>query len=359
MRQMVDSGRIPHAILLEGPSGSGKFSLARALAQYIQCTNRRPDGEPCGVCPACRQFESFNSVDTIYSFPYIKKNGKATVSADFFDDFKEFLSESPFMNYDQWVEKIDNANARPAILVEEGAELIRRLGFMNRSSKFKVVLMWLPEKLREDTANKLLKLIEEPTGEAVFILVSDNPREILPTIYSRVQRIHVNRYTDAEIALYLVGNGVNPGEAAEAARMAEGDMNKALEHAHDHERNKMFFDAFVSLMRLAYGRKVASLREWANEAAALGRETSMKFIEYCEHMVRESFIMHLHIDSLQKLTAAESAFLQKFFPYINEKNVEDLVELFDRARRDIGMYANAKIVFFHLAVRIIMLLRRK
>lgn len=359
LRSMVDSDRIPHAFVLEGPAGSGKFALARALAQYIHCTHRTPDGEPCGRCAACVQHQSFSHIDTLYSFPVIKNGRQTAISDDYLTEFKDFLGESPFMDFNLWLGKLGNINAQPHMYVEEGAELLRRLGFMTRSSRYKIVLMWLPERLNEETANKLLKLVEEPTGDTVFIMTSDNPRAILPTIYSRTQRIAVPRYSDADVALYLVGKGISPANAADAARVAQGNMNLALRLATGDEENATFFDLFVRLMRLAYARKVGELREWSVEVAGLGRETEIKFIDYCCRMTRESFITHLHVDTLLSMSDAENAFVQKFFPFINEKNVEDIVALFDRSRRDIIANANAKIVFFDVAVKIIMYIRRK
>lgn len=359
LRSMVDSDRIPHAFVLEGPAGSGKFALARAVAQYIHCTHRTPDGEPCGRCPACVQHQSFSHIDTLYSFPVIKNGRQTAISDDYLTEFKDFLGESPFMDFNLWLDKLGNINAQPHMYVEEGAELLRRLGFMTRSSRYKIVLMWLPERLNEETANKLLKLVEEPTGDTVFIMTSDNPRAILPTIYSRTQRIAVPRYSDADVALYLVGKGISPANAADAARVAQGNMSLALRLATGDEENATFFDLFVRLMRLAYARKVGELREWSVEVAGLGRETEIKFIDYCCRMTRESFITHLHVDTLLSMSDAENAFVQKFFPFINEKNVEDIVALFDRSRRDIIANANAKIVFFDVAVKIIMYIRRK
>ncbi len=359
LREMVDSDRIPHALLLEGPSGTGKFALARALVQYIHCIARTPEGEPCGKCPACQQHESFMHLDTLYSFPVVKKGRPTALSDDFREEFKEFIAESPFMDFDSWLSRLDNINAQPHIYVEEGSELIRRLSFMTRSSKYKIVLMWLPERLNVETANKLLKLVEEPNSGCIFIMTSDTPRDILPTIYSRTQRIAVPRYSDSEIALYLVGKGISPARAADAARVAQGNMNRALQFAIADENGNKFFDLFTSLMRLAYARKVAELRQWSLDVAALGRETSMKFIDYCCRLIRESFINHLQVSELSSMSDVEHAFVQKFYPFINEKNVEDLIALFDRSRRDIAANGNAKIVFFDVAVRTIMYLRRK
>lgn len=359
LREMADTGRLPHALLLEGPSGVGKFALARAFAQYIHCTNRTPDGDSCGCCPSCRQHESFNHIDTVYSFPVVKKSGRPALSDDYLDVFRDFMGKYPYMDFDHWLEALDNINAQPQIYVEEGNELLRRLTFMARQAKFKIVLLWLPERFKEETANKLLKLIEEPFGDTIFIMVSNNSRGILPTIYSRTQRITVRRYTDDDVAEILERRGITPEAAADTSRIAAGNINEALKLAEVSADRLKFFDLFVSLMRKAYSRKVGELRQWSVDVAALGREPAMQFIDYSARLIRESFIMHLSDPRLLTLNSAELAFTIKFFPFINEKNILDMVALFDDARRDIAANANGKIVFFDLAVKVIMLIRRK
>ncbi len=357
LRDMADSDRLPHALLLEGPAGTGKFALARAMAQYIHCTNR-VGGDSCGHCPECRQHQSFNHIDTVYTFPVIKKKSKPTISADYFDEFKTFVQTDPFMDFRNWTPMLDNPNAQPQIYVDEGVELIRRLTFMTRRSARKVALMWLPEKMVPATANKLLKLIEEPFGDTMFILTSDTPRLILPTIYSRTQRIEVARYSDSELAVILTSKGYAPAAVADAVAVADGSVSEALRYLTDSGRYQQFFGLFTELMRKAYARRVSDLRKWSVQAAELGREGAIQFIDYMGRMVRESFIMHLRDPRLQACGATERAFLTKFHPFINHRNVEDFMRQLDSAREQIAANGNAKIIFFDFAVRAIILIRR-
>lgn len=359
LRAMADERRVPHALLLEGPVGSAKFMLIRALAQYIHCENHTPDGDSCGKCPSCLQHQTFNHIDTIYSFPVIKKAGKSTISNDCFGEFKNFISDSPYMDIEKWIAMLGNINSQPVIYVEEGAELIRRLNFTARQSLFKIVLLWLPERLKEETANKLLKLIEEPHPDTIFLMSSDNSRAILPTIYSRVQRIAVSRYSDDEIKHFLTASYPVPETDAETlARLSSGNVIEALSLVDISRMRQQFLDYFIELMRKAYQRKIGLLRQWSNDVAALGREQIIKFLDYASRLIRENFILNLHVDRLNYLTEDERKFSVNFARFINERNVLKMFEVLNKAREDIAGNANPKIVLFDLAVKTILLIKQ-
>lgn len=358
LRHLVDSGHIPHALLLEGPTGSGKFSLARAYAQYIHCTGRTPEGDSCGKCPSCIQHEKFNQIDTFFSFPVLKKGGKTTLSEDYLPEFRELLHESPFMDFNLWLSKLGNVNGQPAIYVDEIAALVERMNLTARQSQYKIVILWLPERLREEAANKLLKLLEEPHSDTLFVLTSDNSADILPTIYSRTQRISVRRYSDSEAAQIISSQGIDETAAFAAASLSEGDINFALRSFESSKSSGEYLDLFIRLMRAAWLKKVAELRVWSNDVASLGREGSARFYEYCARMIRENFIMNLGEPTLNSLSNAENQFSKKFFPYINSANVLDIFDTLTSARNDTLMNGNAKIISFDLAVKMILLIKR-
>jgi len=204
LRDMVADGRVPHALLLHGPAGSGKFMLARVFAQYIHCEHPTSDGEPCGTCPACIQHQTFNHVDTLFVYPVVKTEKlKEPVSDDYIEEFRDFITSSPYMDFDKWASSFEKKNAQPIIYVYESAGLERRLAVSATASKYKIVIMWLPEKMNEQAANKLLKLIEEPYPGTIFILVSNDASAILPTIKSRCRPVEVTRLDDATVAEYL------------------------------------------------------------------------------------------------------------------------------------------------------------
>lgn len=358
LRSLVDEGRMPHALILQGPSGIGKFMLAHALAQYIHCTNRTPDGDSCGKCQACRQHADMNHIDTFFSFPVLKKDGP-TLSRDFSKEWKEFIEKTPFMDFEQWLSKLGNTNGQPVIYKEEAAELINRLNRMPRQSKYKIVLMWLPERMNETASNKLLKLIEEPAEDTLFIMTSDNPAAILPTIYSRTQRLEVKPYGEDELADILISRfKIDPAEATLAASLGEGSVSEAVRTGGSDRTRKLFLELFMSLMRNAYTRRVAVLRGWADDVAKLKREGSMRFYEYCARLVRENFILNIGDNRLIGMTAEEQEFSRRFSPFINVYNVEDIFRILTDARNDTASNGNAKIIAFDLAVKMILLIKR-
>ncbi|MCM1077280.1 MAG: DNA polymerase III subunit delta [Bacteroides sp.] len=359
LREMVADRRIPHAILLHGPSGIGKFMLARTFSQYIHCQSPTPDGEPCGVCPSCRQHESFNHVDSLYVFPVVKTDKlKAPVSDDYMSEFKEFVNASPFMDFDRWTGYFDKKNAQPAIYVSESDALEQRLSVTTTVSRYKTVIIWLPEKMNEQTANKLLKLIEEPFADTIFILVSDNASAILPTIYSRCRPIELKRLSDDTIADYLTSHlSIDPQDALSIAHIAAGDINTALRSMDATSVSRMFFDYFVRLMRLAYQRDVKGLKEWSNEIAALGREQEIKFYDYARRLIRENFVYNFHLPQLLYLNRDESTFSKNFARFITENNAEKIMSEMDRAAVDIAGNANGKIVNFDFAIKMIILIK--
>ncbi len=359
LRKMADSGRLPHALLLEGPQGSGKFSLARAMAQYIHCTARTAGGDACGRCPSCLQHASLGHIDTFFSFPVLKrKSGQTTLSDDYLPEFKQFLTDSPYMDFEQWLSMLGNPNGQPLIYVDEASALLERMNRTARQSQYKIVLMWLPERLQEAAANKLLKLVEEPYPDTLFIMVSDNAREILPTILSRTQRISVRRYTDDEVRQIMQSAGSSEDEADCIAEMADGNINLALKLRNNNIANTRYLDLFMELMRKAYLRRVSDLRKWSTEVADMGREGSIRFYDYCARLVRENFILNIGDKRIVSMSPAEMEFSRRFSPYINVVNVERIFDTITAARNDTMLNGNGKIIAFDLAVKMILLIKQ-
>lgn len=357
LRTAADTGRIPHAILLHGPSGIGKTRLARAFAQYINCTERR-EGDSCGKCPACIQTASLNNPDVHYVYPILNKRSSSPLSSDYAEEWKEMLKQYSYMSPEQWQIMIDAGNSQPQIYVDESAEIIRISSLSTYGARYKIFIVWLPEKMNVSTANKLLKVIEEPFEDTLFIFVSNNPGAIIPTINSRLQHVELNPLPSSEIIDFLVGKGKSYEEAEALAKIARGNMNLASQLAERGNENEEFANIFIDVMRAAYSRNVTALRIYADNFAAFGREKSMRLLLYFNRMLRESFISNFKMPVLNAMTPAESTFVGKFGPFINADNIERLSAAVDDAYTDVSRNANQKIVWFDLMLIITQLIRK-
>lgn len=356
--QMADTGRLPHALMLQGESGIGKMALARALAQYIHCTRRSPEGDSCGECPSCRQHMSFNHIDTFFSFPVSKDGSRTVTSDDYMTEWHDYLSRNMFMDFTAWHAMLGKKASQPIIPRDEARALLRKVSTTSHASDRKIVIIWLPERMNEAAANAMLKLIEEPFSDTGFILVSDDPQRLLPTIRSRCQAVEVPRLSDSDIAGYLTASrGIDPQDATSAAHIAEGSMTRALALVAAEDADRQFLDLFISLMRMAYQRNVAGLRAWAADLTALGREPSMRFYAFAQRLIRENFMYNFHEPSLVYMNRAEEGFSSRFARFITERNAPRLVDAMNSAMTDIAGNGNGRIVNFDLAIRVILLLK--
>ncbi|MCD7710579.1 MAG: DNA polymerase III subunit delta' [Porphyromonadaceae bacterium] len=355
--QSVRQGRIAHAQLFEGVDGAGALPLALAYARYIQCTRRTAD-DACGECPSCRQISLLMHPDVHFVFP-IKKQRTDSICDDFLSTWRDYLGKTPYPSARSWQQFLAVGNSQPLIYVSEAREIIRKLNLKSYESENKTMIIWQDHLMNSECANAILKMLEEPYEKTLFLLISDKPENLLETIRSRTQRIKIPFLSTEAIASALQrGQGLDAQTALAVAHTAGGDYLKALETVQLDGERQDFFKLFVSLMRQAYARQVKELKKWSEEVAALGREGEKRFIGYCQQMVRESFIYNQHRPELSYTHPEEEQFLTRFAPFINAANVEELVELFRLAERDIAQNANGKILFFDVALQVTILIAK-
>ena len=356
--QEVAEGRIAHALLFTGPEGSGKLPMALAYARYLTCQHPTPT-DACGSCPSCAKWEKLIHPDVHFVFPIVaKKTQKKEVCDDYLPAWRKLLSAGSYFSLSQWLDEMDAENSQAIIYARESDEMLRKLSLKSSQGGYKVVLMWLPEKMNEVCANKLLKLLEEPPAQTVFLLVSEAPEQLLATILSRTQRFHLPRLDESVIAQTLQSRfGVLPEESRNLAHIANGSMIQALAAIQLNQDATLFFDHFVSLMRLAYQRKIREMKHWSEELASMGRERQKNFLNYCQRLVRENFIFNLRRPEMNYMTATEQQFAQKFAPFINERNVIGMMEELSLAQIHIEQNVNPRMVFFDFALKMIMLLK--
>lgn len=348
LKDMRKSGKIPNALLFSGPSGVGKMRTARAFAQYLHCQSPI-NGDSCGVCPSCLQHRKHNNPDLHFSYPYVKKEKEGVlISKDLIDEWREMLDSYSYMPPEKWNEIINAGNSQPSIVVNESEEIITRASLSAFQENLKIFIIWQPEKLRPETANKLLKILEEPFEDTVFILVSNEDTKILPTILSRTQRFVFHPLPNEEIVNFLMKEGVNQQDAEDASHTAYGSIEKAYEIACRPEEISQFSEMFKNVMRAAYGLFAKQLKSLSEEAANFGREKLIRFLRYMNRLVRENYIFNFHQPVLFSLTRNEMQFSQKFAPFIHEGNIEDIEKEISKAITDIERNANSKIVMFDL-----------
>ncbi|MDO9153653.1 MAG: DNA polymerase III subunit delta [Paludibacter sp.] len=366
----VAEQRIPHAQLLRGQEGVGKLALAIAYAQFICCENRH-ETDSCGLCPSCIKYKKLAHPDLHFVFPVIKPANKGSVVCDdYIADFRAAIIENPYISVNNWYARISGDQKQGLIYSNESEEIIRKLSLKTYESEYKVMIIWLPEKMHVNCANKLLKILEEPPEKTVFLLVSNTPDEIISTILSRTQHINIPKLTEDDIVLALLRNSeidITQQEAVNVSRIANGSLLNAFSILSEGDENKQNFDRFVMIMRLAWqvgNRKdhasLKTLKKWADDiaASAVGRERQKNFLTYSQRMTRENFILNMQHPELNYLTTFESEFSSRFSPFIHERNVEDLMKEFALAERHIEQNVNAKMVFFDLVLKVIMLLKR-
>ncbi len=361
--KLVEEGRVPHAMLFTGPKGCGKMAMAMAFASYLLCANRH-DGDSCGTCPQCIMLRKWAHPDLHFTYPVIKQSGTTSdykpVSDDFSKEWHDLLADGPYFTIEQWLLAMGTTTQQAIMTVKEADAISHKLSLRSSQGGYKVSLIWLPERMREDTANKLLKMIEEPPSQTVFILVSENPAALLETIRSRTQLFGMHRIAIEDIELALVQKrGIDEEPAKKLARFAEGSWLKALDALDAESENREFLTDFISLNRLSFSRDVKGLAKWSQDVTKYGREKQKRMLAFFLRMTRESFMYNFHIPQLTYLTTQEENFVKKFAPFMNENNVMEMAEVFSEAIRDIGQNANARIVFFDVALQSTKLIRKK
>lgn len=353
----LQTGRIGHAQLFAGDTGYGSLALALALAQYIFCTGDKRE-DACGVCPACKQMQKLIHPDLHFVFPVVRKT-KSPVSDEYLTEWRSLLRKTAYFGLEEWYAALGvEDNAQAAIYTEESGNILRKLNLKSFEADYKIMLIWLPEKMNPECANKLLKILEEPYEKTVFILISEHPEQILSTIQSRTQRLNIPPLEKERIQQQLMAEkGIDEKKAEEYAHIASGSWYRALRLLNETEEQAFNQEKFVSLMRLCWERKMLPVNEWVNEITSLGREREKSFLAHAVRMIRENFIKNFGQSQLNYMTEREKSFSVKFSPYVHEGNVLPLTEEFEKAYSDISRNGNAKIIFTDLCIKVMQNIR--
>ena len=365
LRQAVREGRIPHAQLFTGISGIGKLQLALAYAQYLNCPHRTEE-DSCGTCPTCLQYQHLQHPDLHFVFPIV---GSDEVCDNFLEPWRKIILEQHYFDLDDWHEALGIENKQSMIYEKESGEILHKLSLKAYGDGYKIMIIWQPEKMNASSANKLLKILEEPAPKTVFILVSEHPEKLLSTIQSRVQTVLVPRLETVTIAAVLQQKGIASAQAHDIARIANGSYLAALKKANETAENQQELSDFIALFRDAYTVGVLQdpqkkydslkrLKQWSLEMAGIGREKQKHFLQYAQQQVRENYIRNLAQPELNYQLEAERDFSVKFAPFIHDGNVEAIMNQLDLAERQIEQNGNAKMIFFDLCLQMIVLIKK-
>ena len=355
LAQSVDRGRISHAQLFTGAAGTGALPLAIAYAQYLNCPNRK-DGDSCGVCPSCQQTAALAHPDLHFVFPVNKqgkKSGEVVLSAEFMPQWRECVaSTAGYFTPQQWYDRLDlGKTLRGMISAKEADEIIRRLSFKSFESEYKIMLIWLPETMNDEAANKILKILEEPWEKTIFLMVSERPDLLLSTIISRTQEVSVPRLTVEDLMPMVEGD---EQQRRNTARLAAGDLieMRRLTGGEEDAVRRESFDLFCRLMRLSYNDKHLELIDWADEVATLTREQQRSMLRHAARLLRESYMLHAGLGQISYLWGEEAAFCNKFAPFIGNQNIEFLIGEIEQAMRQVSQNGNPRIIFTHFALAV-------
>ena len=356
----VKNARVSHAQLFLGHEGAGALPLAIAFAQLLLCKDKK-ENDSCGTCPSCIKSEKLIHPDIHFVYP-IAQQKETSVSTDVSKEWRETVLENPYFNLSDWFSHLSAENKQPSIGVKESAEILRKLSLTTYEGEFKILILWLPEKMNIAAANKLLKILEEPPDKTIFILVSENEEALLRTIVSRTQLIKVNRIKDDEIKNALIQqHQVNVSDALRISFLADGDYNKAMKLIAEKQDDIFYLHQFREWMRMCFKVDIVTVIRWVEEIAnaKVGREKQKEFLSYGLGILRECLIILYGDKNLLRVEAEELDFVQKFSTRLNGTICKELSEEFNQAAIHIERNGNGKIIFTDLSLKCMQIVRQK
>ncbi|WP_044401183.1 ATP-binding protein [Lacinutrix sp. Hel_I_90] len=363
----VDNGRIPHAQLFVGPEGSGTLPMAIAYAQYLLCNNT--EGENTNGNAACNlKFKNFSHPDLHFAFPVTSndKVKKHPVSSHFLEEWREVLKKQPYGNLFDWYKALGVDNKQGQIGVDEALDIVKALALKPYEGGYKIMIIWMAEKMNTAAANKLLKLIEEPPNKTVFILIAEDEEQIISTIRSRCQTLHFPPLAEVDIKNALIKNyNLNEAVATNLAHQANGNYNKACDLVYHDSEDTQFENWFIFWIRAAFkakGNKAAihDLISWSEDIAKTGRETQKLFLNFCLDFFRQALLLNYNAEALVYMDIKNEKFdLKNFAPFVHNNNILEISSELQDAIYHIERNGNSKIILTDLSIKLTRLLHKK
>ena len=358
----VRENHVPHAQLFLGPAGSGKLPLALAYAQYILCPNRT-ETDSCGVCPTCQKIQKLVHPDLHFVVPTANtKKVKSNPESDLFmEEWREYVIQNEgYVDTSSWYTFLDVENKQGYMSVRDAASLLRKLSMKSYEGEYKIAIIWMAEKMRTDTANKLLKLLEEPPEKTVFLLIAEDAEELLATIKSRTALVKIPSIdlTAVEAAL-KTRLKCNDKQSHDAAMVSEGNWITACHSVQESEEHKFYFTTFQQWMRLCFRAAYSEIIDFSSTVKGIGREKQKELLDYGLRIIRNSLLFNNNLAEIVMLPEDEKVFNSKFAPFVNPANLAQIAALFEEAIRQIERNGNAQLIFTDMSFKMVGLLKKK
>lgn len=363
----AQNARIPHAQLFIGPDGSGTLAMAIAYAKFILC-NCNDKLSPSGSQACAVKVENFSHPDLHFVYPVtttdqVKRNAS---SDQFLSQWATFLKNNPYANLFDWYNHIDVQNKQGQIGVDEALQITKKLALKSYEGGYKIMIIWMADRLNVEASNKLLKLLEEPPKKTLFILVAENQKSILPTILSRCQLVNFNALSPLDIQQALIQTqNCSQQQASLIARQAQGSYNKALKLLSTKDQVEPFEKWFVQWVRAAFRAKgnaavIQDLIQWSEELSSIGREQQKQFLEFCIELFRQALLLNYQSENLVYYqTTVDNFKLEKFAPFVNGANIQEIFQELSQAIYHIERNGSAKMIFTDLSIKLTRLIHKK
>lgn len=346
----VHENRISHAQLFFGPEGCGTLPLAMAYARYVHCTNRS-ENDSCGTCPSCQKYDKLVHPDLHLVYP-IALSKELRVSTTVIKEFREAFLANPYLTLNDWFGKLEAENKQPVIATEESGEILKKLSLTTFEGEFKIMIIWMAEKMNLAAANKLLKILEEPPDKTLFLLVTEQEDQLLRTIVSRTQLVKMSRIPDDELRDAIKERfSLSDEEATRIGFQADGNFSAATELIRKDEQAVFNLQVFQKWMRACLRFNAQTVVETVDEFGAAGRERQKQFLAYALEMVRESLLVNYGDDTLVRIAGEEKNFIVKFAPFVHAANAYRFMNEINLALQHIERNGSAKIIFMDLSFK--------
>ena len=358
--QALQSQHIAHAQLFFGTEGSANLAMALAYARYLHCENPQAE-DACGSCSSCKKHQKLIHPDMHFVFPTAttKKVDSKPMSRDFIKDWREIVIQHPYFGLADWLESIGASDKQGNISVDESREIVKTLALKPFEGAYKILLVWLPEMMNIQSANALLKILEEPPPQTVFLLVSQDIKRMLVTIISRLQMVQIPTFTDKEVSQHLIQHfKLSQSEAEQIAYLADGNMNRAY-HLRYEGSNHDLNDWLRQWMRDVYQVNWAGCLQHTETFDGWNREQQRNLLQYFLGVCRECLMLQAQSTDLLRVTGEQMKFIEGFSRTMPPEKLYDLYLLLGKAIFHLERNANTKILFFDLSREIAILMRKK